>query len=419
MSLSTYIQMDFSKKSDAAKDLLSRLEHEVMSSDIVLTPVYSSDETPPFLTQEMGAWYAEYIQTSRVGAVDEVSNGFTSRGGKLFEQERDRIEHEKFQAISGERDILRQNKDVDFLFERVNELRSRYDEMKLRLGREAKEWTPVLYWIVLLAFMLPELLINWDSFLKIPGFTPAYATGLIVVVAIAFAFSAHSLGRIVKQWKELFGGHVELTERRKTTRELVVGLLLFALGITAVAWGRWFFIQGALLEKVILHGGGLEFSDWLNFGGAMLGNFMVYLLGFLWSLVKHDSVPEFSETRHELSQFQQRLIAAFDKHLTKRNQQHFQKAARRQQEAVRGEEAQRNKLDNYSRMREAFISLRDKDAQVIALLREYKTRLLSQIRASKNQCWFHIDDVRVAEMETTIRMSPDQYAAITIELRYA
>ena len=151
----------------------------------------------------------------------------------------------------------------------------------------------------------------------------------------------------------------------------------------------------------------------------MLGNFMVYLLGFLWSLVKHDSVPEFSEKRYELSRFQQRLLAAFDKHLTRRNQQHFQKAAKRLQEVTKVEEAQRNKLENHGQMRETFASLRDKDAQVTALLKEYKTRLLSQIKKSKNECWFQVDDVRVAEMRTTIRLSPDQYSAVPIELRYA
>ena len=100
--------------------------------------------------------------------------------------------------------------------------------LRLNYGREALVWQPLWYWTVLSFFMLPEFLINWDSFLKIPGFTPAYATGLMLVVAIAFGFSAHSVGRIIKQWKELFGGHVEFTERRKARQGINRRCLAFS-----------------------------------------------------------------------------------------------------------------------------------------------------------------------------------------------
>ena len=278
-------------------------------------------------------------------------------------------------------------------------------------------WRPFWYWTILSFFMLPEFLINWDSFLKIPGFTPAYATGLMLVVAIAFGFSAHSLGRIIKQWKELFGGHVEFTERRKATRELVVGALLFILAITAVGWGRWFFIQGAILEKTILRGGGLEFSDMVQFVGAMLGNILVYLLGLLWSFVKHDAIPDFSELRYELSKVQQKLIAAFNKYLTRRNQQHLQKAQKDLTQAQRFEDSQK-KREGYAEARQQFSRLKNKDSEVRALLMEYRNRLLTKMKSGQAQRSLQIEDVRVAEMETLIKLTPDQYASVSIELRY-
>jgi hypothetical protein len=265
--------------------------------------------------------------------------------------------------------------------------------------------------------MLPEFLINWDSFLKIPGFTPAYATGLMLVVAIAFGFSAHSLGRIIKQWKELFGGHVEFTERRKATRELVVGALLFILAITAVGWGRWFFIQGAILEKTILRGGGLEFSDLVQFVGAMLGNILVYLLGLLWSFLKHDSIPDFSELRYELSKIQQKLIAAFNKYLTRRNQQHLQKAQKDLTQVQRFEDSQK-KREGYAEARQQFSRLKNKDSEVRALLMEYRNRLLTKMKSRQSPSSLQIEDVRVAEMDTLVKLTPDQYASVSIELRY-
>ena len=361
MSFNEYENLDLTTKSPAAKDLLERISVESGQSTIVLTPVYWTDDTPPFLTQEMSAWFALFIQPYRSGALQEVHEGFKRRNLKLFEQELDNIERRKLRDIAGERALLRQNNKVEFVRTTFVDLTSHYENLRLNYGREALVWKPLWYWTVLCCFMLPEFLINWDSFLKIPGFTPAYATGLMLVVAVAFGFSAHSIGRITKQWKELFGGHVDFTERRKALRELIVGILLFLIAITAVGWGRWFFIQGAILEKIILRGGGLEFSDLVQFVGAMLGNVLVYLLGLLWSFAHHDSIPEFCESRYELSKVQRKLIVAYNKYLTRRNQQHFQRAIKDRTQAQRIEDNQR-KLDGYAQARQQFARLKNKDS---------------------------------------------------------
>jgi hypothetical protein len=417
MSLRDYERLDLTRKSDVVKDLFERAPIESAQPIIVLTPVYASDETPAFLTQEMSAWYASYIQPSRSSALQEIQDEFKRRNLKCIEQELGNIEQKKLREFSNERALLRQNNNVEFLRSRFADLSARYEILKLNNGRDALEWKPVSYWMILFAFMLPEFLINWDSFLKIPGFTPAYATGLMFVVFIAFGFSAHSVGRIIKQWKELFGGHVELTERRKALRELIVGALLFLLAITAVGWGRWFFIQGAILEKTILRGGGLEFSDLVQFVGAMLGNVLIYLLGLLWSFVRHDSVPEFSELRYDLMKVQRKLIAAFNKYLTRRNQQHFQKAVKERTQALRVEESQK-KRPGYLEARQIFAHLKNKDAEVHALFIEYRNRLRIKIKPESQQGFLQVDDVRVAEMDTLVKLTPDQYAGAPIELRY-
>lgn len=417
MSLNAYSSIGLGKTSEASKDLFDRLSQEVDQSSLVLTPVHNTDGTPPFLTQEMAAWLARYIQPSRSSALQEVAEEFKKHNCKFLEQELELIEHKKLADISGERALLRQNKDVEFLRGHYIQLKMDYDTLRSNHGRDAKRWTPILYWVVLFCFMFPEFLINWDSFLKIPGFTPAYATGLILVVAIAFAFSAHSIGRIAKQWKDLFGGHVELTEKRKTRRELLVGILLFVLGLVAVGWGRWFFIQGAILEKTILRGGGLDFSDLLQFGGAMLGNLLVYLLGVLWSFMKHDAIPDFSELRYELTRTQNKLAAAFEKYLTRRNQQHFQRAQKDKAQAQRFEESQK-KREGYVQARQAFTRLRNKDTEVLALLREYRNRLLAKLKADSTPKSLQIDDVRMAEFDTVVRLTPEQYASVPLEMGY-
>jgi hypothetical protein len=149
----------------------------------------------------------------------------------------------------------------------------------------------------------------------------------------------------------------------------------------------------------------------------MLGNVLVYLLGLLWSLLKHDSIPEFAELRYELARAQKKLVAAFEKYLTRRNQQHFQKALKDKSQTERFEESQK-KLEGYPQARQHFTKLKNKDAEVLALFKEYRNRLLAKLKADPNPRSLQVDDVRIAEFETLLRMSADQYASVPLEMRY-
>jgi hypothetical protein len=424
MSLDKYVSLDVSRHSEAAKDLLARVELESPHEKIVLTPVYSLEGHPPFLTQEMDAWYRSWIQPFRGPALEEVISAFQSRtlprGGNavLFEHARDRIEQKKHQEIGVERETFKQKKEVEGVLRELRESREQYGSLKREYGREATRWTPRRYWIILFLFMCPEFLINWDSFLKIPWFTPAYATGLILVVAIGFAFSAHSVGKILKQWKELFGGHVAHTEKMRSVRELTIALILLCLGMAAVAVGRWFFILPSIQEKEMLQGGGLDTTDIIQFGGVMLGNFIVYLLGVLWSFYKHDAVPGFSELREQVERLEKRELNLFERDLTKRNQRHIQQAQKLLEQLNRVEAAQKQQLQGYDVARELFGKLKHKDEQVVALLLEYRNRLIGKAKSMKPARWFSYDDIAKIDVDMEMKLSPDQYAAIPVGLRY-
>jgi len=149
----------------------------------------------------------------------------------------------------------------------------------------------------------------------------------------------------------------------------------------------------------------------------MLGNILVYLLGLLWSFLKHESIPDFSELRYELTEVQQKIIAAFNKYLTRRNQQHLQRAQKDVTQAQRVEDSQR-KREGYPQARQQFSRLKNKDSEVRALVMEYRNRLLTKIKSGELQTSFQVDDVRVAEMDILVKLTPDQYASVPIELRY-
>jgi hypothetical protein len=387
-------------------------------------PIYSADALPPFFTVEMNSWYLSFVRPHRNVELQAAISVFETctlpRGGRgiLFEHNRDSTELSKLHDIAAERETFKQVKEVQHVMSELEDVRTQYEALKAQNGRDAVKWRPVSYWIILFAFMLPEFLINWDSFLKIPSFTMAYASGLMLLVAIAFGYSAHTVGRIIKQWKELFGGYVGRTDKARSRRELAVGLTLFLLGIAAVAWGRWYFIQAAILEKEILRGGGLELSDYLQFIGAMLGNVIVYLLGFLWSFARHDSVPGFSELRARLDVLEARKLALFHQHLTSRNQQHIQQAQRKLESIIRVEVNQKANLNGYAKAREQFGIIKQTDDRVIALLNDYRAKLIDKLKGRRSSVRFRLDDVRVAELDTMTTLTLDQYAATPLELRY-
>ena len=68
--------------------------------------------------------------------------------------------------------------------------------------------------------------------------------------------------------------------------------------------------------------------------------------------------------------------------------------------------------------RQQLAKLKNKDAEVVALLKEYRNRLLNKWKADSIPRAIHVDDVRVPDIETLVRIAPDAYSSIPIELRY-
>lgn len=62
-----------------ADKLFAKLSDEAMWSSIELTPVYSKDNRPPYLTPNMYSWYATNVQLYRKSAVQQVRSEFAKR----------------------------------------------------------------------------------------------------------------------------------------------------------------------------------------------------------------------------------------------------------------------------------------------------------------------------------------------------
>jgi hypothetical protein len=344
--LKEYInELPLDRNSEAAKDLLSRIDRESSNSVIGLTAVYSSDGTPPYLTEEMNAWYTGTVQRYRGGALAEVLSVFakqkTRTGGRgfLFEYRRDMIERDMLKKIHDEHDVLKDRPKVSRRYEQLKEYRHDYGTMKAKYRRDAVDWNPYTYWLLIFCAIITEYAINWESFTKIPYLqnTPAFVFGTVTLVALVFVFSSHLVGILIKQGRERFGGHVPKGEKRSTIILLIFALILFALSMGLIVWGRMLLVDDIIRENRILKGESSGADALWLYGGALLGNVIVWILGVAWSIWRHDSVPNFVELRAKMTRLEVWLDKQYKKYLQKRNQRH-RLDARRELDHLNGEE---------------------------------------------------------------------------------
>ncbi|MGB9366573.1 MAG: hypothetical protein WCE79_11235 [Xanthobacteraceae bacterium] len=424
MSLTAYLNLPLTQDSPLAKSLFSKVTTEAQRRNIALTSPHSSDGMPPFLTPAMAGWYGGQVQPVRASALLDVVASFnsmvTSKGqlrGKLLEHEFSKIDSEMFQKIADERRLFEQNSNITDIHRELVEERQRYEGLVQQHG-PAQKWRPVLYLtiLVLMIFIL-EGLINFESFLKIPGFTPALSVGSFLGVSTAFSVSAHLVGVIIKQWRERLGGSVSRTEKMKNRSLALFAIILFVLAFGFVIYARWALLGDVILRRSQTTGEEVGTEEALRFAGTLIGNIIVYVMGIVWSYTRHDSIPGFSELRRRVERLEKQESALIEKELASRNRQHMNKAVAEKEKLRRTVQAQSAQLPNYHSGLSKFDQLREQDARVLALLEEYRTLLLEKVGEGRTVTFSWNDITRVA-IETKVEMTPDEYAGKPLELRH-
>jgi hypothetical protein len=426
-SLEQYVSLNFTKNSSAAADLISFLDREANKSQIGLTPMYSPNGTPPFLTEGMNSWYSSAVQPARAIALAEVTAEFgrcktpTGKQGFLYENRRDTIERDMLKKISDDHQVLMQDAKVARRYSELQKRRHDYETMKARYQRDAVDWNPFTYWILIFCAVITEYAINWESFFKIPYLqnTPAFVFGSVTLVALAFIWSSHLIGILIKQGRERLGGNVPWGEKRATIILLIIAIFAFALSMGLIVWGRTLLVQDIIRESRIRKGetSGVDLL-WL-YGGALLGNILVWVFGVGWSIWKHDSVPDFVETRAKVTWLESWLDKKYNKYLRKRNQTHHLDAAKKLGHLNAEEAYQAENLIGYHEARGRFAKLKQKDQEVAGLLIDYKSKLLGKVATVRPVPTFIGKDITKVDYDITRIMTADDYAAIPIDLKYS
>jgi hypothetical protein len=421
----TYLDISFEPDSAATKELFGRLDEESSRSTISLTPLYGREAIPAFFTPNMARWYSRFVQPYRMLLLDDISKelqaGRASKGHEppfILEVERDRIEMHKYEAMQIDRDAFLVKSDASAIHRELIEKSHQYSSIKADHRRDAQRRIPYVYWFVLLAIMAPGVLTNWWAFAKLSFLSnsPALALAAALSVAACLAFSSDRIGKAIKQRRHQFGGGTTAIPRRRYL-EIGLGLIAFCIGIGIVLWSRYMpttdIVQTSVPAREEVGSGILA-----PFGGEFLENLGTWLLGMLWSFSRHDSVPEFSELQEEVEKLE-RELSRFYAALGASYARHNEAAARLVRQLNRTDSARQARETGPQRARQLFGLLHDKDDEALALLAEYRGRLIAKMQLQSRDAVFLIDDISKVDMDIRVQMPADVYVSTPLQFRYA
>src|SRR5690349_13910951 len=134
MSLDAYLKLNLAQDGGLAKALFAKAAGEAQRRTLPLTPPYSADGTPAYLTPAMSTWFNAQIQPVRRSALQEILNLFNSmligrsgNRGKLLEHERDKLEAEAAQKIVEERRLFQHSSDINDVHRDLRAESARYE----------------------------------------------------------------------------------------------------------------------------------------------------------------------------------------------------------------------------------------------------------------------------------------------------
>lgn len=425
MSLEAYRALPLGPDGPLARALEARLADEAGQAAIPVSPVHGADvDGPAGLTPAMGAWYRHHVAPARRTALAEVRAAFEAETlagnrGFLAEAELDRIEAAKHAALRTERETFFQRKAIQDLHARLAEVGASYERKRAEHGRDARPWEPVIYFITLALIALAlEAPLNFESFLRIDYYTPAFATGSFLFVAVALAASGHIIGTLAKQKAARFGGDVPGRVRSDSRIQLVIAIVLALLALGLVGYSRKYLLDEAVARSLAL-GESVGWGVYLAAIGVMIANVGVFVLSIWYAYARHDAVPDFAEERREMEGLRRRVARHYRRDLEGRARQRILQAGR-EAEAVSRREAEQARLSrNHARHRALFEELLALDARVLALLEDYRSRLVAGARRSGAEPRFVTDDLARGDVSTRVEATGEGYLAERLRLRFA
>lgn len=426
ISVRRYLEVPLAPDGDLAGQLYERVASEASSPTIPLSAEFS-ESGPSYLTHSMRDWFDSRVLPLRNAAMSALYEEFRrdSKDGvpttirevdldaiQLDGARKKRQSVERFKVAGGP------------IATELQAKRSEYQNIRATEGRDAKPINRLRDFVVLSILALPELLMNFSSFVKIEYLNPFFAGAICFVVAVAIALASHVHGESLKQASTQFGEHVPETIRRRHRILFWIATSLLILAFGLVAWGRYVMLADAIREASLL--GGSAFNGYVLFLGAMLGNVIVYVIGLIFVYMVTDPVPGFAEIQRDMRALEKKYDGVFIRELERPLKQVLAEE-REKMTARENRELSHQGAANYQSNRRLLSLVQAQDSNVLAVLREYRSRLRMAIRERQPHAGapepavfsvetVALDDIRRGDFR--VLLTPSQYAEREIRLGY-
>jgi hypothetical protein len=416
MALQAYLDIDLKPNSETAFDLLARLPHEVELDAINLTGDGDPGAASANLTPEMSGWLGSHVLQSRQTALASLrSRAASVRGGGGIEGIVEELEADELKRT---KNINRAAETKTFYDQHGRELdklvkiEREYEEMReIEGNRDAKLPSKFIDILVPLIIMIPESLINYDSFLKLWKI-PAVAAGLTVVVGFGIGISAYMTGKFIKGWAHYLPPY-DPAQRNKGFRYIGIAIVVLMIALGAVSYARYRTVT-EMIDVALSLGLPPPNLAALMFG-LIAGNLLVFGIGVGATYLLHDENPMYADKtdamqtqRTKVEKLRAKLLLPKLKQIDQAYSQNIKTMQRR----AKLMESQ----PDYGPVSADLGKIRAKDEQVIALLHNYRTRLRGLISQSRPDFTFGGPaDVRLSGQSGT-RVSLAEFGAASISL---
>ncbi len=421
-AVQAYIDLDLSPGSPAVEALMSRAAQEGSQREITITTEGDSNAPSEGLTQGMLAWYQTHIATVRTSAISateglagEIKLGKATPG----QLERVKVDEAKRNLARRRADILSRfrnenAKDIESLEDTERE----HNDIRIAEGgRDAKVPNHFIEWGILLPLiMLPEALLNFESFRRAPIIQSDFqALGVTIIVGIGIAIAAHLIGRFIRQFSFYMRSDDERSNRAGWPL-WSIGIVLLTVALGVVAYARYQYLIPLAEEAIIL--GRAPPNILGQTAGLLGGNLVVFLIGVGLTFMLHDQNPEFSDKARKLAKISNKVERLRKRQVTMKLRD-IERRFKEDTEAVQRVTQQMTSQPGFSNLRSNVNAIQGKDLQVLGVISQYKQALIDVISQRDQRFTFekhYSTGDRTADSE---RVKLADYAAMNPQLLWS
>ncbi|MCJ8322414.1 MAG: hypothetical protein HRU29_10965 [Rhizobiales bacterium] len=411
-SLDAYLDLDISIDGKMAEKLFVLVANDLKREKISITSLQYDDlDTPAGFTPAMMVWFKANIASARRKAISELTNKYakikigSSENGFIPEARQQKIEKTKYDSIRTDRELYFTLDVVKRQIGKVNKAFDAYQKRENENGGEApNEWPRLPYFLLLMSIGVAEAFLNYSALLTQFKTIPLVAIGLTLLVAFAIAWGGHQIGTTIKQWNLRLGKSVKPADRTTNKRWFSLANVLIVLALVVVAWSRGSLLLTLNSEK-ILFGEQLAVLDYVSASFSVVGNLIVLSLGVLFAMSAHCKVPGLAMAESVLKTEEAKMSKIYKRELEDKKGEHIEKAKLAHENLNNLVKLKMDNIFEFDSLNSELHDLKAQDNAVIAVLTDYKSKLLTDCDVKTTKDIFYTNNIELYDNNSVEKLS--------------